>query len=113
MPLSPSNFCKSVPLTFTLISPPQIRSLDWYDHLSVILASACQVVHYLNVEACSVIVHCSDGWDRTPQLVALAELILDPYYRTIKGTPILQHSCHWLKNARSALCLFRCLTPVP
>ena len=27
----------------------------------------------------------SDGWDRTPQLVSLAQLFLDPYYRTIKG----------------------------
>ena len=31
-----------------------------------------------------VLVHCSDGWDRTPQVVALAELMLDPYYRTIE-----------------------------
>ena len=31
-----------------------------------------------------VVVHCSDGWDRTTQIVALAELVLDPYYRTIE-----------------------------
>lgn len=30
-----------------------------------------------------VLVHCSDGWDRTPQIVSLAELMLDPYYRTV------------------------------
>lgn len=29
-----------------------------------------------------VLVHCSDGWDRTPQIVALSKLLLDPYYRT-------------------------------
>ena len=28
--------------------------------------------------------HCSDGWDRTSQLVSLAELCLDPYFRTIE-----------------------------
>lgn len=32
-----------------------------------------------------VIVHCSDGWDRTPQVCALAQLLLDPYYRTVEG----------------------------
>ncbi|XP_050353471.1 myotubularin-related protein 4 isoform X1 [Nymphalis io] len=36
-----------------------------------------------------VLVHCSDGWDRTPQLVAAAQLILDPYYRTLQGFRIL------------------------
>jgi len=27
----------------------------------------------------------SDGWDRTSQLAAVAQLLLDPYYRTISG----------------------------
>lgn len=36
-----------------------------------------------------VLVHCSDGWDRTPQIVAAAQLILDPYYRTLEGFRIL------------------------
>jgi hypothetical protein len=30
-------------------------------------------------------VHCSDGWDRTAQLVTLAMVLLDPHYRTIAG----------------------------
>lgn len=29
--------------------------------------------------------HCSDGWDRTAQICGLAELALDPYFRTLKG----------------------------
>lgn len=33
----------------------------------------------------NIIVHCSDGWDRTAQQSALIKLMLDPYYRTIKG----------------------------
>lgn len=37
----------------------------------------------------SVVVHCSDGWDRTAQLTALAMLLLDPYYRTMKGFEVL------------------------
>jgi len=42
------------------------------------------VVASLHDNACPVLVHCSDGWDRTSQVVALAELMLDPYYRTIE-----------------------------
>ena len=37
------------------------------------------------MEGTSVLVHCSDGWDRTAQTCSLAGLILDPYYRTIPG----------------------------
>ncbi|EAN86343.1 hypothetical protein C3747_78g23 [Trypanosoma cruzi] len=32
-----------------------------------------------------VIVNCSDGWDRTTQVCALTELLLDPYFRTVEG----------------------------
>jgi hypothetical protein len=32
-----------------------------------------------------VVVHCSDGWDRTSILCAIAQLLLDPSYRTIQG----------------------------
>ena len=37
----------------------------------------------------SVVVHCSDGWDRTAQLTALAMLLLDPFYRTLTGFQLL------------------------
>ena len=33
----------------------------------------------------SVLVHCSDGWDRTTQIVSLAQIMIDPHFRTIKG----------------------------
>lgn len=37
------------------------------------------------VENASVLVHCSDGWDRTSQVCSLGSLLLDPYYRTMEG----------------------------
>lgn len=37
----------------------------------------------------SVVVHCSDGWDRTAQVCSLAALMCDPFYRTIKGFQVL------------------------
>eukprot|EP01065_Artemidia_motanka_P020731 TRINITY_DN24784_c0_g2_i2.p1 TRINITY_DN24784_c0_g2~~TRINITY_DN24784_c0_g2_i2.p1 ORF type:complete len:895 (+),score=122.10 TRINITY_DN24784_c0_g2_i2:140-2824(+) len=41
------------------------------------------------------LVHCSDGWDRTTQIVSLAKIMLDPYYRTIQGFLVLIE-CDWL-----------------
>ncbi|KPA75795.1 hypothetical protein ABB37_08320 [Leptomonas pyrrhocoris] len=36
-----------------------------------------------------VFVNCSDGWDRTAQVCLLAQLLLDPYYRTVEGLCVL------------------------
>lgn len=36
-----------------------------------------------------VLVHCSDGWDRTAQLTSIVQICLDPYYRTLKGFQVL------------------------
>ena len=33
----------------------------------------------------NVIIHCSDGWDRTSQVAAITEVLVDPYFRTIEG----------------------------
>jgi len=37
----------------------------------------------------NILIHCSDGWDRTAQLSSLAQLLLDPYYRTFEGFQVL------------------------
>ncbi|XP_030073416.1 phosphatidylinositol-3,5-bisphosphate 3-phosphatase MTMR3 isoform X5 [Microcaecilia unicolor] len=66
-----------------------LESTKWLQHLSVLLKSALLVVHALDRDQRPVLVHCSDGWDRTPQIVALAKLLLDPYYRTIEGFQVL------------------------
>ena len=39
----------------------------------------------VSVHRTSVVVHCSDGWDRTSQLTSLSMLLLDSYYRTLTG----------------------------
>lgn len=36
-----------------------------------------------------VVGNCSDGWDRTAQLTSLAMLLLDPFYRTLRGFQVL------------------------
>jgi len=63
----------------------QLDATGWFGHLFQVLKGAVRVVDVLERRACSVLIHCSDGWDRTSQLSALAMLLLDPHYRTIKG----------------------------
>ncbi|XP_060106228.1 myotubularin-related protein 3 isoform X2 [Heteronotia binoei] len=72
-----------------------LESTKWLQHLSVLLKSALLVVHAVDRDQRPVLVHCSDGWDRTPQIVALAKLLLDPYYRTIEGFQVLVET-EWL-----------------
>lgn len=51
-----------------------------------------------------VLIHCSDGWDRTAQLSALAQLCLDPYFRTVRGFMVLVE-----KGRKWWDCVFACL----
>jgi myotubularin-related protein 6/7/8 len=54
----------------------------WIDYLFLILSGAKSMAKSL-MQGTNVVVHCSDGWDRTSQLAALAQLLLDPYFRTL------------------------------
>ncbi|BFZ14881.1 hypothetical protein BsWGS_17920 [Bradybaena similaris] len=62
-----------------------IESTHWLEHIKIILAGAVRIADKVESNKTSVLVHCSDGWDRTAQLTSLAMLMLDPHYRTIIG----------------------------
>ncbi len=66
-----------------------LESTGWFEQLGYLLAAAERLVIAMGVDRISCLVHCSDGWDRTTQLVSLAALLLDPYYRTITGFSVL------------------------
>ncbi|OWJ99629.1 hypothetical protein Celaphus_00009605, partial [Cervus elaphus hippelaphus] len=55
----------------------------------LVLTGAIQVADRVSSGKSSVVVHCSDGWDRTAQLTSLAMLMLDSFYRSIEGFEIL------------------------
>ncbi|ELV09570.1 Myotubularin [Tupaia chinensis] len=55
----------------------------------LVLTGAIQVADRVSSGKSSVLVHCSDGWDRTAQLTSLAMLMLDSFYRSIEGFEIL------------------------
>ncbi|XP_074467499.1 phosphatidylinositol-3,5-bisphosphate 3-phosphatase MTMR4 isoform X3 [Sebastes fasciatus] len=72
-----------------------LESTRWLQHLSVMLKAATLVCSAVEREGRPVLVHCSDGWDRTPQIVALSKILLDPYYRTLEGFQVLVET-EWL-----------------
>ncbi|XP_065282966.1 phosphatidylinositol-3,5-bisphosphate 3-phosphatase MTMR6 [Dermacentor albipictus] len=61
-----------------------LEASGWLRHVRAILETAHFVARAVE-DGVSVLVHCSDGWDRTAQTCSLASLLLDPYYRTIMG----------------------------
>ncbi|KAJ3012572.1 UNVERIFIED_CONTAM: hypothetical protein HDU68_001131, partial [Siphonaria sp. JEL0065] len=57
----------------------------WLNHIRTVLDGTLLIVKSVHSYNTHALVHCSDGWDRTAQLCSLAELCLDPYYRTMEG----------------------------
>lgn len=66
-----------------------LRRSGWLRHMSNILEAVVLIVRNVHISSSHVLIHCSDGWDRTSQLAALAQLCLDPFYRTIRGFQVL------------------------
>uniref|UniRef100_A0A1I8ACK0 phosphatidylinositol-3,5-bisphosphate 3-phosphatase n=1 Tax=Steinernema glaseri TaxID=37863 RepID=A0A1I8ACK0_9BILA len=61
----------------------------WLYHIQTIIDGSMRIVTEVYENKSSVLVHCSDGWDRTAQLTSLAMIQMDPYYRTIEGFAVL------------------------
>mmetsp|Transcript_5160 Transcript_5160/g.7900 ORF Transcript_5160/g.7900 Transcript_5160/m.7900 type:complete len:898 (+) Transcript_5160:232-2925(+) len=61
----------------------------WTKHCKLLLAAAVKAAERIRLEGSSVLIHCSDGWDRTAQICSLTETLLDPYYRTLTGFCVL------------------------
>ncbi|MBN3270532.1 MTMR7 protein, partial [Polyodon spathula] len=66
-----------------------LENSGWLKHIKAILDAGIFIAKAVAEEAVSVLVHCSDGWDRTAQVCSVASLLLDPYYRTLKGFMVL------------------------
>lgn len=61
-----------------------VEASGWYQQIQAILSGARRVVDTLDAGD-AVLCHCSDGWDRTTQICALAQIMRDPQCRTIAG----------------------------
>lgn len=67
----------------------QLAKSGWLKHIAGILDGAGLIARQVGLQHSHVLIHCSDGWDRTSQLSALSQLCLDPYYRTLEGFMVL------------------------
>ncbi|KAK3267913.1 hypothetical protein CYMTET_23555 [Cymbomonas tetramitiformis] len=101
-----SSLIKTVRLGYSALSGQEERDSGWYneveqqgwlDHVGRVLNAANRVAALMTGQAMeesgrnpiSVLVHCSDGWDRTSQIVTTAQLLMDPYFRTVEGFEVL------------------------
>lgn len=66
----------------------QIEDSQWLTNARLIIKASYESASQLH-RGVPVLVHCSHGWDRTAQVCTLAQLFLDPYYRTMDGFAVL------------------------
>jgi hypothetical protein len=65
-----------------------LHESSWLYHIQRVLMCAVDTAECLE-RGESVMVHCTDGWDRTSQVTSLAMMLLDPYFRTLHGFCVL------------------------
>lgn len=66
-----------------------VHDSGWLYHTRTVLSAAMFVAEAMHRKGQQVLVHCSDGWDRTAQVCGLAQVMLDPYFRTARGYMVL------------------------
>ena len=67
----------------------RLEQTQWLKYIGQLIRSATRIVDLMDQQNTSVLIHCSDGWDRTPQLSSLSQICMDPYYRTLRGFAVL------------------------
>ena len=85
-----------------------VEGSEWLHLLQSLMQLSGAVVDLLDIQGASMMLCLEDGWDITAQVCSIAQLCLDPYYRTIEGFRVLIEK-EWLAlghrfNHRSNLC---------
>ncbi|XP_028652223.1 myotubularin-related protein 9 [Erpetoichthys calabaricus] len=63
----------------------KLEASNWLTHVKEILTTACLAAQCIDREGASVLVHGTEGTDSTLQVTSLAQIILDPTCRTMRG----------------------------
>ncbi|KAI4495975.1 hypothetical protein M0802_008190 [Mischocyttarus mexicanus] len=62
-----------------------IESSEWLQQLQNLMQLSGAVIDLMDVQGSSVAVCLEDGWDTTATVCSVAQVCLDPHYRTIEG----------------------------
>eukprot|EP00620_Florenciella_sp_RCC1587_P012925 CAMPEP_0182570900 /NCGR_PEP_ID=MMETSP1324-20130603/11070_1 /TAXON_ID=236786 /ORGANISM="Florenciella sp., Strain RCC1587" /LENGTH=944 /DNA_ID=CAMNT_0024785341 /DNA_START=247 /DNA_END=3078 /DNA_ORIENTATION=+ len=92
MPDADYSVSESMPPTAAAGDPSYLSAMEktgWLRHVSLVLSASIWCAKKMTFEGASVLVHCSDGWDRTAQVCATSQMLMDPYYRTIEGFAVV------------------------
>ncbi|KAH7644117.1 myotubularin-related protein 13-like protein [Dermatophagoides farinae] len=71
------------PMTGTFLK--DFYATDWFKQIQTIMEIAALIVEIVDVRRSSVLLSLEDGSDIVPQIISIAQLCLDPYYRTFEG----------------------------
>lgn len=66
-----------------------LENSAWLQHIKSILDAAITIARTIENEQTNVLIHSSDGWDRTAQCCSLSSILLCAYYRSIHGFRML------------------------
>ncbi|KAJ8911049.1 hypothetical protein NQ315_004696 [Exocentrus adspersus] len=66
-----------------------VESSDWLQQIQNIMQLSGAVVDLLDLQGSSVAICLEEGWDITAQVSSVAQLCLDPHYRTLEGFRVL------------------------
>ena len=79
-----SSLCTN-PSVNDLVWSQLVEETKWLQWIKLILAASWQLAFHVLYNRLPVLVHCSHGWDRTSQVACIAQILLDPFYRTRAG----------------------------
>ena len=65
------------------------KATQWLRYVKLLLSSTDTLVKSMLFNKSNLLIHCSDGWDRTSQVCSLIQVCLDPYFRTFEGFMVL------------------------
>ncbi len=85
-------------MSYTITATEKSASQGWHQILDSsnyrtvlmrLLSCTNEILQAMIVRQQNILIHCSDGWDRTAQLSSLTQLMIDPYFRTFEGFQVL------------------------